>query len=61
MIYRVKYTEVYQKMYEIEANSPKEAEEKLLENIGNGSENSPEECIKVSTQVYDDKDNQVSY
>ncbi len=57
MMYQVKYTEVYQKVYEVEANSPEEAEEKLLENIGNGSENSPEECIKVSTQVYDDNEN----
>lgn len=42
--YRIRYIESYQKWYEVEADNPKEAEEKLLDAIADGFEDGPEEC-----------------
>lgn len=42
--YRIRYIETYEKYYEVEANSPEEAEEKLTNDICEGRENAPEEC-----------------
>lgn len=42
--YCVTYHETYVRTYEIEANTPEEAEEILRERIGDGTENAPEEC-----------------
>lgn len=60
-IYPVKYTEVYQKTYEVEANSPEEAREKLVEDIGVGAVDAPHECIHTSMQVYDEAGNKMYY
>lgn len=43
--YGVKYFETYQKWYEVRANSPEEAKEKLLNAIMEGKEKGPDECI----------------
>lgn len=43
--YSVTYQETYEKTYEVEATSPEEAEEKVLEGIREGSYPPPEECI----------------
>ena len=40
----IEYHETYGRTYEIEANSPEEAEEILRDMICNGEENPPEEC-----------------
>lgn len=42
--FSIEYHETYGKTYEIEANSPEEAEEILRDMICNGEENPPEEC-----------------
>lgn len=42
--YSVTYHETYEENYEIEANSPKEAVEILLERIREGKEDGPENC-----------------
>lgn len=42
--FSIKYHETYSRTYEIEANTPEEAEEILRERIGDGTENAPEEC-----------------
>lgn len=42
--YSVTYHETYENIYEIEANSPEEAEEILRERINIGEENGPENC-----------------
>lgn len=42
--FRIEYHETYGRTYEIEANSPEEAEEILRDMICNGEENPPEEC-----------------
>ena len=42
--YCITYHETYTENYEIEANSPEEAEEILRDMICNGEENAPEEC-----------------
>ena len=42
--FSIEYHETYGKTYEIEANSPEEAEEILRDMICNGEENAPEEC-----------------
>ena len=42
--YSIRYTETYQRWYDIEANSQEEAREKLLDAIMNGEECGPEEC-----------------
>ena len=42
--YCVTYHETYEENYEIEANSPKEAVEILLERIREGKEDGPENC-----------------
>lgn len=42
--FSIEYHETYGKTYEIEANSPEEAEEILKERIREGMEDSPEEC-----------------
>ena len=44
MKYSIRYTETYQRWYDVEANSPEEAEEKLLNAIMNGEERAPDEC-----------------
>ena len=43
--YLVDYYETYSKSYEVEANSKEEAEKILLEGIGEGKYNAPEECV----------------
>lgn len=43
--YSIKYIETYQRWYDVEANSPEEAEEKLFEAIMNGKERGPDECV----------------
>lgn len=42
--FSIEYHETYRRTYEIEANSPEEAEEILRDMICNGEENSSEEC-----------------
>ena len=42
--FSIEYHETYGRTYEIEANSPEEAEEILRDMICNGEENAPEEC-----------------
>ena len=42
--YSIRYTETYQRWYDVKANSPEEAEEKLLNAIMNGEERAPDEC-----------------
>ena len=42
--FSIEYHETYGRTYEIEANSPEEAEEILRDMICNGEENPPEEC-----------------
>ena len=42
--YSIRYTETYQRWYDVEANSIEEAKEKLLDAIMNGEERPPEEC-----------------
>ena len=42
--YSIRYTETYQRWYDVEANSPEEARHKLLDAIMNGTERAPEEC-----------------
>ena len=42
--YSIRYTETYQRWYDVEANSQEEAREKLLDAIMNGKERGPEEC-----------------
>ena len=42
--YSIRYTETYQRWYDVEANSPEEAEKKLLDPIMNGEERAPDEC-----------------
>ena len=36
--YSIRYTETYQRWYDVEANSPEEAKKKLLDAIMNGEE-----------------------
>ena len=43
--YSIRYTETYQRWYDVDANSPEEAEEKLFEAIMNGEERGPDECV----------------
>lgn len=42
--YSIRYTETYESWYEVEANSPEEAKEKLLDAIMDGKEKGPDEC-----------------
>lgn len=49
--YNIRYTETYQRWYEIEANSQEEAEEKLLDVIMNGKEKGPDECCDSKCEV----------
>lgn len=42
--FNIEYHETYGRTYEIEANSPEEAEEILRERIREGMEDAPEEC-----------------
>ena len=42
--YSITYHETYSRTYEVEAETEEEAKEILLERIGHGKENSPEEC-----------------
>lgn len=50
-LYRVRYYECYEKYYDVSAHSENEAEEKLKEDIANGSENPPEECYDSGAEV----------
>lgn len=43
--YSVEYREAYSRSYTVEAESPEEAEEKILNGIGEGSYPPPEECV----------------
>ena len=43
--YALEYFETYSRTYEVRAHSRENAETQLLEDIGNGYENGPEECI----------------
>ena len=45
--YLVDYYETYSKSYEVEANSKEEAEEEIINQIGEGSLNPPEECCNL--------------
>ena len=42
--YNIRYTETYESWYEVDANSPEEAKEKLLDAIMDGKEKGPDEC-----------------
>ena len=42
--YSIRYTETYESWYEVEANSPEKAKEKLLDAIMDGKEKGPDEC-----------------
>lgn len=50
--FSIEYHETYSKTYEIEANSPEEAEEILRDMICNGEENAPEECRIAGVITY---------
>ncbi len=43
--YSVEYREAYSRSYTVKAESPEEAEEKILNGIGEGSYPPPEECV----------------
>ena len=45
------YSETYQKVYTVEADSAEEAKNILYQRIGEGSENGPEECVDSSMTV----------
>ena len=49
--YVISYSETYQKVYTVEANSAEEAKAILYQKIGEGSENGPEECVDSSMAV----------
>lgn len=42
--YCITYHETYAENYEVEANSPEEAEQILRERISNGKESAPDQC-----------------
>lgn len=42
--FSIEYHETYSRTYEIEANTPEEAEKILKERIREGMEDAPEEC-----------------
>ena len=42
--YSIRYTETYQRWYDVDANNPEEAENKLIDAIATGEEKPPEEC-----------------
>ena len=50
-LYRVRYYECYERYYDVLAHSEDEAEEKLREDIENGTENPPEECYDSGAEV----------
>lgn len=59
--YNIKYTETYQRWYDVEANSPEEAEEKLTNDICEGRENAPEECCDSGiVEIWDSEDGKIS-
>ena len=43
--YSIRYTETYQRWYDVKANSPEEAKKKLLDASMNGEERRPDECF----------------
>ena len=49
--YIVRYYERYEEYYEIEANSKKEAEEKLMDDIREGRENGPDQCCDSGAEA----------
>ena len=49
--YSIRYTETYQRWYDVEANSPEEAEEKLLHAIMDGKVKAPDECCDSKCEV----------
>ena len=48
--YTIRYRETYQKIYTVKANSLKEAKEKLWEDLFEGREEGPKECIDSSME-----------
>ena len=59
--YSIRYTETYQRWYDVEANSPEEAEEKLTNDICEGRENAPEECCDSGVvEIWDSEDGKIS-
>lgn len=55
--YSIRYTETYQRWYDVEANSPEEAENKLIDAIITGKENAPEECCDSGVvEIWDSED-----
>lgn len=59
--YSIRYTETYQRWYDVEANSPEEAEEKLTNDICEGKENAPEECCDSGVvEIWDSEDGKIS-
>ena len=59
--YSIRYTETYQRWYDVEANSPEEAEEKLTNDICEGRENTPEECCDSGVvEIWDSEDGKIS-
>lgn len=55
--HHVDYYETYSRTYEVEAESPEEAEEKVLKGIGEGSYPPPEECVRSwwTTQNFEEE------
>ena len=59
--YSIRYTETYQRWYDVEANSPEEAENKLIDAIITGKENAPEECCDSGVvEIWDSEDGKIS-
>lgn len=59
--YSIRYTETYQRWYDVEANSPEEAEKKLTNDICEGRENAPEECCDSGiVEIWDSEDGKIS-
>lgn len=51
MKYTIEYHECYKDTYEVEANSPEEAKEKLMEDIWNARKNGPQECYDSGAKI----------
>ena len=59
--YLIRYTESYERYYEVEANNPDEAEQKLLDDICEGREDPPERCYDSGCdEIWDSEDGKIS-
>ena len=51
--YSIKCTEIYSKTYEVEATSYEKAKDKLIDDIANGREKTPDECVNRTLEFID--------